>query len=340
MQVPPSVAGACALLLASLLSSPAVAVELSPAGIAAAAEYSAARKGTALLIVQHGKVLYATPGATPRKIYSGTKGYWNLAALQAQEQGILDLDERVSDTITEWQADAAKARVTIRQLLDFTSGLEPAFRLHGDRVPDRNAVALRLPLAAAPGEAFIYGPASLQVFHVLLERKLGSRGTSPTRFLERQVLSPLRLGSQRYLADQRGHPLLATGFMQTPEQWARVGRVVLEGGRPVLRRSSFDEALRGSRANPAFSLGFWNNRASAQPGAREVSVEDMLDLPWQQQNWRNACLCRDAPPDLVASIGSGNQRLFAIPSLELIVVRQGINTAFSDAEFLRRLLKR
>jgi CubicO group peptidase (beta-lactamase class C family) len=199
---------------------------------------------------------------------------------------------------------------------------------------------LRLPLVAAPGEAFIYGPASLQVFHALLERKLASRGTSPTRFLEREVLGPLRMGSQRYLSDQRGHPLLATGFMQTPEQWARVGRLIIDGGRPVLRRGSLAEALRGSRANPAFGLGFWNNRAAADQGAREVSVEDMLDLPWQQQSWRNACLCRDAPTDLVASIGSGNQRLFAVPSLELVIVRQGINTSFSDAEFLRRLLRK
>jgi hypothetical protein len=42
----------------------------------------------------------------------------------------------------------------------------------------------------------------------------------------------------------------------------------------------------------------------------------------------------------VAVVGSGYQRLFVIPSLELLVVRQGENAKFSDAEFLRRLLRR
>jgi CubicO group peptidase (beta-lactamase class C family) len=83
-------------LLAFQCAGPVAAAELSPAGITAAAAYSAARKGTALRIIQRGKVLYTTPGAVPRKIYSGTKAYWNLAALKAEEQGILDLDERVS----------------------------------------------------------------------------------------------------------------------------------------------------------------------------------------------------------------------------------------------------
>jgi hypothetical protein len=67
-------------------------------------------------------------------------------------------------------------------------------------------------------------------------------------------------------------------------------------------------------------------------------VEKLLERKWQDQQWKDACLCRAAPLDLVACIGSGYQRLFVIPSLELIVVRQGVDTAFSDGEFLRLLL--
>ncbi len=52
----------------------------------------------------------------------------------------------------------------------------------------------------------------------------------------------------------------------------------------------------------------------------------------------NACLCRDAPRDLVACVGSGYQRLYVIPSLDLIVVRQSRGGRFSDAQFLRLLL--
>jgi hypothetical protein len=64
----------------------------------------------------------------------------------------------------------------------------------------------------------------------------------------------------------------------------------------------------------------------------------MLSRNWQAQDWRDACLCRGAPRDLVACIGSGYQRLYVIPSLDLVVVRHGRGGPFSDAHFLRLLL--
>ena len=87
-----------------------------------------------------------------------------------------------------------------------------------------------------------------------------------------------------------------------------------------------------------FSLGWWNNHAASF--GREIDVERMLARKWQQQDWRNGCLCRDAPEDLVACIGSGQQRLYVIPSLRLVVVRQGDGGSFSDATFWRLLLDR
>jgi hypothetical protein len=86
-----------------------------------------------------------------------------------------------------------------------------------------------------------------------------------------------------------------------------------------------------------FGLGFWNNRLAAS-GGQEVDPEDMLHLKWQRQSWRNTCICRSAPSDLIASVGSGGQRLYAIPSMSLVVVRQGGLTKFSDGAFLRTLL--
>ena len=65
----------------------------------------------------------------------------------------------------------------------------------------------------------------------------------------------------------------------------------------------------------------------------------MLDRKWQAQDWTRACLCRDAPNDLVACIGSGRQRLYVIPSMEVVVVRHGAGGSFSDAAFLRLLLR-
>src|SRR5262245_28305323 len=68
----------------------------------AAADYSAGHKGTALVVIRSGRIAFSEypKGARsqPMKIYSGTKGFWNFAALAAQEDGILELDEAVGKT--------------------------------------------------------------------------------------------------------------------------------------------------------------------------------------------------------------------------------------------------
>ena len=321
------------------------AADLPAENLRAAAEYSAARRGMALLVIQHGQTIFEDypnghSAGEAHKIYSGTKAFWNLAALAAVEEGIIALDERVAETITEWRGDEGKARITIRELLDFTSGLDAENHLHSTEAANRADVALRVPQVAAAGGAFIYGPCSLQVFHELLRRKLAPRGETPVHFLERKILRPLGLGPQNYKLDRAGNPLLASGFLLTARQWSRVGTLLLHEGAPVVSPHSFAQCLRGSAANRAFALGLWNNRLGAADGAREFDLENMLEKKWPQQDWRNTCLCRAAPTDLVASVGSGYQRLLVFPSLELIVVRQGEDAKFSDGQFLRLLLGR
>ncbi len=331
------------LVFKCLLSGgqPASAADLDLVAVRAAAAYSAAHGGTSFLVRQNGKTMledYPNGGGenVARRIYSGTKAFWNLAALAAADDGLLDLDERVAQTIPSWHGNGRKARVTLRQLLDFSSGLAPGFSLQQNHLGNRDQAALQLPVVAEPGSAFIYGPASLQVFHQVLREKL--RGESPNKYLERRVLRRLHLGPQRYLEDAAGNPLLAAGFTLTARQWAKIGEVVLAHGKPIVRPESLAQTWRGSPANRAFSLGWWNNRAA--PGGRDFDVEEMLAPKWSRQNWARACLCRDAPSDLVACIGSGYQRLYVIPSLGLIIVRQGGGGKFSDAHFLRLLLNR
>lgn len=320
--------------------SHAFGVTTSPACLQAASRYSAERRGLGLLVRHRGKVIHETyaNGAKrgeARRIYSGTKGFWGLAAMAAVEDGLLALDEKAADTITEWRDDERKAKITVEQLLDFTGGLERGLRIHEDGLKDRNQMAMQRPVVATPGKAFIYGPSQLQVFHELLKRKLKK---SPTRYLEKRVLKPLGLGPQRYIPDTAGNPLLAAGFMLTLSQWAKLGELLLHEGAPVLKPESFRALLEGSSANVSYSFGFWNNRAAGKEAAREIDIEDQLELDWDRQSWKRVCLCKDAPPDLIACIGSGYQRLFAIPSLELVIVRQGQNAKFSDADFLRTLL--
>lgn len=322
------------LMLLLMASTAGAETQLDAAAVKAAAEYSARHRGASFLVIQNGRTLVEQNANTPHKIYSGTKAFWDLAALAAAEDGLIDLDDHVTDAITAWRMDPRKSQVTLRQLLNFDSGIEPLFRLHETQAEDRDAIALSADVVAEPGSAFIYGPASLQIFHQMLKRKL--RDQSPTHYLERRVLHRLGLRSQRYLPDGVGNPLLATGWVLTAREWAKLGRLVLNNGAPVISRQSLEQCFHGTAANRAFALGWWNNRAA--PDGREFDFEQMLMPKWPNQNWRDACLCRDAPSDLVACIGSEGQRLYVIPSLQLVVVRQANGGSFSDARFLRLLL--
>jgi CubicO group peptidase (beta-lactamase class C family) len=319
--------------------------EIRPADCVRAAKYSESRRGSAVLVMQNGRTIfehYANGGSASRRwpIFSGTKSFWGIAALAAVHDGLFGLDDLVSDTITEWKSDPRKSQITIRQLLSQTDGIEGASRLQRSTVRDRNAMATGLPSAAEPGSAFIYGPSHLQIFSELLRRKL--KGRSVIAYFEAHVAGRLGLRGLNYKKDARGNPLCATGFELTAREWARLGELVFGNGnyhgRQIVPSNLLREAFVGSQANSAYGLTYWLNENA--PTGREANMEQMLDLPWQNAQWTGVCICRDAPADMVVALGSHYQRLFIIPSLKTIIVRQGSGGNFSDAQFLRLILGR
>lgn len=332
------------VFVAVATSAPARAA-IEPADCARAAKYSESKRGVSMLVMQNGRVIfehYANGGSARGRwpIFSGTKSFWGIAALAALRDGLFKLDDSVSDTITEWKSDPRKSQITIRELLNQTDGIEGASRLQRPSLRDRNAMAIRLSALTEPRSAFIYGPSHLQIFSELLRRKL--KGRDVIGYFEARVSNRLGLGRLNYKKDARGNPLPATGFELTAREWARLGELILGRGsyhgRQILPAALLREAFAGSSANPSYGLTFWLNQQA--PNGREADMERMLDLQWQNAEWTQVCVCKDAPADMVVALGSGYQRLFVIPSLEAIVVRQGSNASFSDARFLRLVLGR
>ena len=332
-------------LVALATSTSSFAADIQPGNCARAAGYSEKNTGFSMLVMQNGKTVfehYANGGGADMrcKIFSGTKSFWGIAALCAVRDGLIKLDDRVADTITEWKNDPRKSQITIRQLLNQTDGIEPDPHLHSDSIRDRNAAAIQLPLVAAPGSAFAYGPSHLQIFNEVLRRKLNARST--TSYIQENVLSPLGLSSMEFKKDGRGNPLPASGFELTAREWARFGELVLGHGnyheKQIVPAGLLSQALTGTGANPSYGLTFWLNRQA--PSAREIDYEKELDLKWQRARWSGICICRAAPSDMVVALGSSYQRLFIIPSLNAAIVRQGFSSKFSDAYFLRLVLGR
>ena len=332
---------ACGLVVLCTGAADARVPPIPKEKLAAAARYSAAHDGLALLVHQKGRLRLEEYRNGAKRgdaagIYSISKSFWGVLALVAEKDGILRLDERVADTLTGWRDDPRRSAITVSDLLSMTSGLEPGYGvLTGDISIDRFAAAESLRAVEDRGAAFAYGPANMNVFGALLQRKLASRGTTPLDYLHRRLLRPLGIKPAEWATDAAGNPGMAGGARMTPRQLMRFGRMLLHGGRWHLRRIVPRDRLgvlwQGSPANPAYGRTFWLNRQAAQPDAAEVDVEGILVAGAPFDGWPTACFSRRAPPDTVVLLGSYNQRVYVIPSLDLVIVRTGRGTDFSHA---------
>lgn len=314
------------------------------ADIEAAARYSTQHQGLALLVWRHKMLFERYDNGAKRgdknKIYSVVKSVWGLAAAAAVDEGILAWDEKVADTLTEWKDDPRKSQVTVAHLLSMSSGIDPGYLLiDDDKTLDKLSPAVGLPALSEPGTVFTYGPANMSLFGELLRRKLKPRSTTPMRYLSTRVLSRLGIKGGEWGFDKAGNPMMASGVTLDGRQLLAIGRAFLDGtgrrGRPIVKPSTLEAFEEGSAANPMYSLALWLNAQARDPEAVEVEVEQVLGTDFN--GWSHGCFSRAAPADLLVLLGSYNQRVYVVPSLDLVVVRQGKSTDFKDAEFLRLL---
>lgn len=320
----------------AILMPPVRAQTITEANFANAAQYSRNHGGLALRVESGGRQLYenyvgAWSSASPHKIYSGTKSFVAVAALIAQQEGLLTLDEKASDTLTEWRGDGRRV-ITIAQLLSHTSGLDA----DGDRIypyRDQMAAAVRVHLIATPGSQFHYGAVNYQAFGEILRRKLLKRHQSVESFIKSKVLDPLDIDLDGWVRDDAGQVLIHSGMLLSVEQWAKFGAFVnkaREGKPQSLLHAGIAPLFVGSAANPAYGLGFWLNRPPPEPRLQSIKLLQ-LAIDGDQ-------LYPGGPRDLVAAIGSDKERLYMIPSLDLVIARFGVGARFSDGDFLSRLL--
>ena len=246
-------------------SSPAIA---APSGYLRAADYSTAMGGRAVLVLLDGVPIFdryddGWKEQRPHPLASGTKSFAGVVAAAAVEDGLLTWDELASDTITQWKDHPLKSRITVRHLLNLSSGLDPAeeilqgslgmLRRPGTRdrsneqlAANRFEASLDVGMNHPPGSRFEYGPSHFYAFGALLERKIKARREKDATFpddsyesyMRRRVLDPIGLSfaargrteGSFWGRDRAGNLNLPGGAGFTATQWARFGEFIRHQG--------------------------------------------------------------------------------------------------------------
>ena len=293
--------------------------KISETSCRASAEYSAEQNGYSFLVMEKGEIVFERydQGRTPEtahRLASGTKSFSGAMIAVAVKDGLLALDEPVSETIDEWKVDKKLAVITVRQLLSLTSGIP------GGSVGKVSSYqeAIDTKVVSRPGDTFSYGPVPFQVFGELMRRKLAKREefgfSDPLAYLDDRIFAPIGLSYANWRRDENAMPHLPSGAFLTAREWAKFGHLLLQNGKwegePLLDAATLVECLEGTEANPKYGVTFWLIDPDGEPKLEGAYM----------------------------AAGAGKQRLYVLPAVELVVVRQGESRKFDDRVLLNKLL--
>jgi len=296
----------------------------------AAADYSAKRNGYSMLVMIDGKVVFERydNGFNPDKphaLASGTKSFWGVAAMCMVEDGMLTLDEVAADTLTGWRDDPKKSKIKVRHLLNLSSGLEPSQKLlQSPFTINKYTAALGVPMTGEPGAQFKYGPSHYFALGELMRRKLAAKANadgddakpeSPLDYLKRRVLDPIGMRIAFWRHDRARNPHLPNGASLTAREWAKFGEFLRQrgawDGKQLVKWELLRQCFEPSERNPAYGLTFWLGRGTKDPRLQPMAM----------------------------AAGKGKQRLYVLPKLKMVIVRQGDSgRAFQNEGFLGALL--
>jgi CubicO group peptidase (beta-lactamase class C family) len=293
-----------------------------------AANYSAKNGGRAVLVMVDGKTVFERYDNgfgpdTATHLHSATKGFWGpVIAAMIEDKLITSFDELASKTLPEWKDDPRKSRITLRHLLTLSAGLEQDItNLQGhDRAtlaPDLYKHAIGVRALREPGAVFQYGPSCYYVLGEIMKRKLAPKKQTPLDYLKERILNPIGVKIGDWAHDASGNPHIPNGAHFTAHDWAKFGQWMLQGGewngKQIVRKDLLEEGRKPSAANPGHGLALWLN----QPGGVGVTPRQK-----SKADDKGGFIYRDGCPDLAGALGAGQCRMYVIPSLKMVVVRQ------------------
>jgi CubicO group peptidase (beta-lactamase class C family) len=292
--------------------------------------YALANNSKALLIWRDGALeesVYA-PGVGPATLINAKSLAKPLSAIaigRAIKLGLIrSPDQSASDFITEWRG-TPKAAITLRQLMDMTSGLaEQGAIKDPDSVMSRaylhprhgDVIVNDYPLTATPGVRYQYSNASADLIAVVIERASGRRYAT---FISEEVLRPLGASGGQVWVDRPGG-LAHSGccILLPATTWLRLGLLLLNDGvweHKRLLPDGYVAAMKTtSVSNPRYGMGVWvqgdyiQRRGFGRP-------DQLLGAVLHSEPY--------LAKDLFLFDGNADQVVYMIPSKKLVILRVG-----------------
>lgn len=201
-------------------------------------------------------------------------------------------------------ADPARQKITVEHALTMTMGLawdetlpysDPRnSEVAMERSDDRYRYILERPIATEPGSRFTYSGGATALLAHLVSR--GS-GKPLIDYAREKLFTPLGIDQSSWTPGFNGEAAAASGLRLTARDLARIGQMVLNGGRWGGQQVVAEAWLKDSFV-------------------KHVASEDGLFYGYQ---WWLGQGRRDGR-DWMAGFGNGGQRLVVIPDLDLVMV--------------------
>ena len=299
----------------------------------------------ALVVMHRGEIVaerYA-PGFGPEtKLLGWSMGKSVTAVLVGLmvADGRLALDSPVP--VAAWgQPGDPRGRITLRQLLAMTSGLdhieddEPLAKadtvrmLFTDGAQDMSAFAEAKPLAHAPGSHFSYSTGNTLILGDLMARMLTSNPDPDARrqamqtFIDGRLKIPAGIKSLTVEYDAAGTMIGGSFLHMTARDYARFGELLRNHGRgpnghQIVPEKWVDFMRTPSPRNTAYGAHLWLNRDSDE----------------------SALMPDDAPRSLFGCVGHGGQYILVSPGQSLTIVRIGMSPEKEQRAAVKRGLAR
>jgi CubicO group peptidase (beta-lactamase class C family) len=245
-------------------------------------------------------------------IHSATKSVNSILVGIAIDQKRLSGDAKVSDLFPEYSdifVGSDKEAIRVKHLLAMTSGLAwnelnaSYADAANDHVPmngseDPLRYVFERPLEAAPGERFCYNSGISIALGESIYKATGSRAD---KFAEEFLFQPLDISKYEWLKYPNGVVQTGGGLYLRPRDMAKIGLLVLNGGR-------------------------WKGRqVVSESWIRESVSQQAPDRTYGYQWWLGRLPAGDRTLMTYGAMGRGGQFILVLPELKMVTVFTGWN---------------